>query len=839
MKAVFNVSGMTCAACSARVEKSVSETDGVKACSVNLLKNSMTVEYDEKTVDTDGIIKAVENAGYDAEVNDGKVKSKKGKNEKADDEMKSLRTRLTVSLVFAVPLFYISMGHMAGLPLPFFLKGTENAGVLVFTLFLLVIPVIFVNFKYYRVGFKMLLKRSPNMESLIALGSGAAVIYGIYAMYRIVYGLGSSDTAAVEGFVKDVYFESAGVILTLITLGKYFEARAKSKTSNAIEKLMNLAPETAVIEKDGREIEISASDVRVGDTVIIKSGEKIPVDGIIIQGSCYIDESAVTGESIPVSKKEGDTLIGATVNTGGYAKMTASGVGEDTVLAQIIRLVDEATGSKAPIARLADKVSGIFVPAVISIAVVCAAVWLIMGKGTEFALSMGISVLVISCPCALGLATPTAIMVGTGKGAENGILFKSAESLETAHKINTVIFDKTGTVTKGIPEVTDIIPCEGISENELLSLAYSLEKLSGHPLGDAVVRKASEMKIDFTSVSDFTSVQGRGVAGKTASYGRVYGGNRRFMEENGFNSPLFARGDSLAGMGKTPLYFATDKGVTGLIAVADTVKETACDAVKKLSSMGIETVMLTGDSEKTARAICSQVGISQVFAEAMPQDKERMIREYRAKGKTVAMVGDGINDAPALTSADVGIAIGAGTDIAMDSADIILIRSDPLDVVSAVSLSKAVVRNIKQNLFWAFIYNIIGIPIAAGVFYVPFALKLNPMIGALAMSFSSVFVVSNALRLKLFKTGRENTKEHKEEFIDERKEVSMTKTVYVDGMMCMHCAGRVKEAVEKISSVSGAEINLEKKEVVLTLTGDVKDEVIEKAITDAGYTVIK
>ncbi len=658
-----------------------------------------------------------------------------------------MKNRLIYSLIFTIPLFYISMGHMMGWPLPSGLLGMENAMIFAFTQFLLLIPIVVINRNYFKTGFKTLFQGSPNMDSLIAIGSGAAIVYGIYAIYKISFGLGHMDMEMVDKYMMDLYFESAGTILTLITLGKTMEARAKGKTSDAIKKLMNLAPKTARVERNGKEMQIPVGEVKEGDCVIIKAGESVPVDGVVLEGVSTIDESALTGESIPVEKHIGDSVIGATVNKSGYLKVTATKVGDNTTLAQIIRLVDDATSSKAPIAKLADKVSGVFVPAVITIAIIATVGWLIAGYSFEFALSIGISVLVISCPCALGLATPTAIMVGTGRGATNGILIKSAEALEIAHKIDTVVLDKTGTITQGKPVVT----VDGIEKDKLLQTAYSIEKLSEHPLADAIVENAKEKNLASMEVKQFAQMPGQGLSGVIGGK-KCLAGNRRMMDANHISSAeLFVKGDELATAGKTPLYFAVEGKLLGIIAVADVVKPTSRQAIEELTDMGIEVVMLTGDNEKTAKAVQKQVGVSRVVAEVFPQDKEKEIRRLQEAGKKVAMVGDGINDAPALARADVGIAIGAGTDIAIESADFVLMKSDLVDVSTAIQLSKAVIRNIKQNLFWAFIYNIIGIPIAAGVFYTAFHLKMNPMLGALAMSFSSVFVVSNALRLRFFK----------------------------------------------------------------------------------------
>lgn len=698
----------------------------------------------------------MEKAGYGAashtNVTNRQSKETSGESKSVEQEQyKAMKKRLVDSLVFTIPLFYISMGHMLGWPLPAGLLGMENAMIFAFTQFLLLIPIVFINRNYFKVGFKTLFQGSPNMDSLIAIGSGAAIVYGIYAIYKIAFGQGHMDMDMVDRYMMDLYFESAGTILTLITLGKALEARAKGKTSDAIKKLMNLAPKTARVEIDGREVMIPVEEVKEGDCIIIKAGESVPVDGVVLDGVSTIDESALTGESIPVEKHIGESVIGATVNKSGYLKIKATKVGDNTTLAQIIRLVDDATSSKAPIAKLADKVSGVFVPTVITIAVIATIAWLIAGYSFEFALSIGISVLVISCPCALGLATPTAIMVGTGRGATNGILIKSAEALEIAHKTDTVVLDKTGTITQGKPVVTDIITVDGSTKDRLLQIAYSIEKLSEHPLADAITDKAKEKEFTAMEVQKFEQIAGQGLAGVIDGR-KCLAGNKRMMDANHINgAALFEKGDKLATAGKTPLYFAADGVLLGIIAVADIVKPTSKQAIEELTDMGIEVVMLTGDNEKTAKAVQKQVGVSRVVAEVFPQDKEKEIRRLQEQGKKVAMVGDGINDAPALARADVGIAIGAGTDIAIDSADFVLMKSDLVDVSTAIQLSKAVIRNIKQNLFWAFIYNIIGIPIAAGLFYTAFHLKMNPMLGALAMSFSSVFVVSNALRLRWFK----------------------------------------------------------------------------------------
>lgn len=750
MKQKFDVTGMTCSACSAAVEKAVRKTTGVEDVTVNLLTNSMEVEYNPDQTGSSNIVQAVEQAGYKASL-PGTPGDEASKGNPMEEEVKSMKNRLITSFLFLVPLMYISMGHMMGWPLPGIFHGTSNAVIFAFTQFLLLIPIVFVNRKYYSNGFKALLRRAPNMDSLIAIGSGAAIVYGIFALYRMAYGLGHNQLDLVAQYSMDLYFESAGTILTLITVGKYLETRSKGKTTDAISKLLDLSPKTAVVFRDGQEVEIPIQQVVVGDTVVVRPGQSIPVDGVVSEGSSAVDQSAITGESIPVEKKIGDTVIGATVNRTGYLQIQAQKVGDDSTLSQIVKLVEEASSSKAPISKLADRISAIFVPVVISIAILSVVVWLIVGQSFEFALSIGIAVLVISCPCALGLATPVAIMVGTGKAAQYGILFKSAEALETLHSVKTVVLDKTGTITQGKPAVSELLPAEGVQKSQLLSVAASLESRSEHPLADAVLERAKQEDLSIMEVRDFQAISGRGIQGEIhQTTCRV--GNLAMMKENDVDTSRFEdTATAMAQKAQTPLYVALGKQLLGLISVSDPVKPTSQQAISSLQKMGIRVVMLTGDNQHTAQAIATQLGLDHVVSEVMPQDKEEQVRSFQAKGEKVAMVGDGINDAPALVRADVGIAIGAGTDIAIESADVVLMKSDLMDAVTAIQLSRATIKNIKENLFWAFIYNAIGIPLAAGVFYASLHWKLNPMFAAAAMSLSSVCVVLNALRLKLFR----------------------------------------------------------------------------------------
>lgn len=834
MKQKFDVMGMTCSACSAHVEKSVKGLSGINDVNVNLLQNTMVVDFDDSKLKEDDIIKAVVDGGYNAIVKGKTQQSVEAK--EVTSEIDSMKFRLIVSFAFLIPLMYISMGHMMGFPLPLFFHGTQNAVTFAFTQLLLTIPIVYVNRKYYIVGFKTLFKGSPNMDSLIAIGSSAAIVYGIFAIYNIGYGLGHNDIDMVSHYSMDLYFESAAMILALITCGKYLEAKSKGKTSDAIKKLIDLAPKQATVVRDNKEVVIAVEDVVVGDVIVVKPGQSIPVDGIIVEGNSSVDESALTGESIPVEKNVNDKVIGATINKSGYFKFKALKVGDDTTLSQIVQLVEEASSSKAPIAKLADKVSGIFVPIVITIAVISTIVWLLLGYPFSFALSIGIAVLVISCPCALGLATPTAIMVGTGKGAENGILIKSAESLEIAHTINTVVLDKTGTITEGKPKVTDILLFDKLDEKELLTIAASVEKQSEHPLADAIVEKAVQDNITLVEINNFEAISGQGVIGESDNK-KIIAGNLKMMQNYNIDiSKHTQTSNELAEKGKTPLYFAIDNKLVGIIAVADVIKQTSKQAIDEFKNMGIDVVMLTGDNKKTAEAIRQQLGITKVIAEVMPQDKEKEIRNIQSESKKVAMIGDGINDAPALARADVGIAIGAGTDVAIESADIVLIKSDLLDAVTAVQLSKSVIKNIKENLFWAFFYNSIGIPLAAGVFYPILNWKLNPMFAAAAMSLSSVCVVTNALRLKSFKPKYKAVEIQNQKIIE--KEVdNMEKTMLIEGMSCGHCSARVEKALNELDGVN-ATVDLDKKTAFIKLSQDINDEVLTKAVTDAGYEVV-
>lgn len=852
MKQKFNVTGMTCSACSSRVEKCVRHLDGIQDVSVNLLTNSMQAEYDDSKLSEEMIIDAVTKAGYGASVKTGQremereqsMERKEERSNPIDEQLKQMKKRLILSFVFLIPLMYVSMGHMVGLPLPGFLAGTENAVGFAMTQFLLCLPVAWINKAYYTRGFSALFHKAPNMDTLIAVGSAASVVYGIFAIYRMGYGLGIQNNDLVHQYQHDLYFESAVMILALINVGKYLEARSKGKTSEAITKLMDLAPKSAVVERDGREVQIPIEQVVVGDVVLIKPGERIPVDGVILDGVTSVDEAAITGESIPVEKQKGDSVIAATINKGGFIRVEGRKVGDDTTFAQIIRLVEDASATKAPIAKIADRIAGVFVPIVMGISLLSAIVWLAVGADFEFALSCAISVLVISCPCALGLATPVAIMVGTGKGAENGILIKSGEALEVTHNIHSVVLDKTGTITQGKPVVTDIeIKAKGMEANRLLQIAASLEAKSEHPLAEAIMEAAGEKEIELLPTSDFQAIAGKGIRGKINGK-EYFAGNRKLMEENGISlSEVDIVMEKLAEEGKTPLLFADSKEIIGIIGAADVVKPTSAQAIRELKRLGLEVIMLTGDNKRTATAIKRELGIDTVIAEVLPQDKEREVARLQESGKKVAMVGDGMNDAPALARADVGIAIGAGTDVAIESADIVLMKNDLLDVVTAIGLSKAVIRNIKENLFWAFFYNVCGIPLAAGVFYAAFQWKLSPMFGAAAMSLSSIFVVMNALRLRFFHVLKKPQQEEqkkiekeenkKEEVIMEKKHVTME----IEGMMCAHCQAAVTKALNAVEGVK-AEVNLENKEAYVEAEAAVDMEQLKKAVEDAGYQVI-
>lgn len=838
----YDVTGMSCAACSARVEKAVKKVDGVTSCSVSLLTNSMGVEG---TASSDKIIAAVKAAGYGASLSGG-AKQKSGdvgSDTLKDTETPALLRRLIASVVFLVVLMYISMGHMMwGWPLPEILAHNHVAQGLIQLILTAIIMVI--NQKFFISGFKGLIHRSPNMDTLVALGSGAAFVYSTYALFAMTQAQLVGDHAAVMSYMHELYFESAAMILTLITVGKTLEARSKGRTTDALKGLMRLAPKTAVVVRDGAEQQVEISQVRVGDIFVVRPGESIPVDGVVLEGSTAVNESALTGESISVDKQEGDRVSAATLNQSGFIRCEATKVGEDTTLSQIIKMVSDAAATKAPIAKAADKVSGVFVPIVISIAVITTIIWLFVGEGFGSALARGISVLVISCPCALGLATPVAIMVGNGVGAKNGILFKTAQSLELAGKVDTVVLDKTGTITQGQPRVTDIIPSEGVGENELLYLANSLERKSEHPLAKAILEYAEGLKISGGEVENFKALPGNGLSGVIGSE-EISGGNLKFISTKAKVSDEIQRiALRLSEQGKTPLFFAKGSSLLGAIAVSDVIKEDSPEAVNQLKNMGIRVVMLTGDNERTAKAIGAEAGVDEVIAGVLPDGKESVIKRLRDEGRTVAMVGDGINDAPALTRADIGIAIGAGTDIAIDAADIVLMKSRLSDVPAAIRLSRKTLRNIHENLFWAFIYNIIGIPLAAGVFIPIFGWRLNPMFGAAAMSLSSVCVVTNALRLnfvKIFSSKHDKKIRHKNALKNTKniKEKSaMTKTLKIEGMMCPHCEATVKSALEEVDGVLSAEVSHTEGKAEVTLSKDVPLEALQKAVEDKGYKCV-
>ena len=849
----YSVTGMSCAACSSRVEKAVSKVPGVTSCSVSLLTNSMGVEG---TATSDAIISAVEAAGYHAEKKGAGTKGNQGSEAKddallKDTETPKLKKRLFASVGFLLVLMYFSMGHMMwNWPLPSFFAGNHVAmGLLQL---LLTVMIMVINQKFFISGFKGLLNKSPNMDTLVALGSGASFLYSVYALFAMTDAQVKGDMTAVMAYMHEFYFESAAMILTLITVGKMLEARSKGKTTDALKSLMKLAPKTAVLLQDGQEVNVSIEEVQAGDIFVVRPGENIPVDGIVLEGNSAVNEAALTGESIPVDKAEGDKVSAATVNQSGFIKCRATRVGEDTTLSQIIQMVSDAAATKAPIAKIADKVSGVFVPAVITIAVITFIVWMLAGQTVGYALARAISVLVISCPCALGLATPVAIMVGNGMGAKHGIMFKTAVSLEETGKMQIVALDKTGTITSGEPKVTDIIPAEGVSEEELLQMAFALEKKSEHPLAKAILLEAERQKVRAEEVSDFQALPGNGL---TASLhgSRLFGGNMKFISEICKISEKQKRQvEALAEDGKTPLFFAKEDRLLGVIAVADVIKEESARAVKELQNMGIRVVMLTGDNERTARAIGRQAGVDEVIAGVLPEGKESVIRSLKEKGK-VAMVGDGINDAPALTRADMGIAIGAGTDIAIDAADVVLMKSKLDDVPAAIRLSRATLRNIHENLFWAFIYNIIGIPLAAGIWIPVFGWQLNPMFGAAAMSLSSFCVVTNALRLNFFgmydaKKDKKiknqvtlqtvNAKSQMQNKSKEKENHAMEKTMEIKGMMCGHCEATVKKALEALPQVEEAIVSHEKGTAVVKLNAEIADETLKKTVEDKDYQVV-
>ena len=827
----FNVTGMSCAACSSRVEKAVSKVEGVQSCSVSLLTNSMGVEG---SASEESIIAAVEKAGYGASVAGAEKKQSAETDQLKDKDTPVLMHRLIASVGFLVVLMYISMGHMMwGWPLPAFFADNHIAMGLAQLLLCVIIMVI--NQKFFISGFKGLIHRSPNMDTLVALGSGASFVYSVYALFAMTDAQVKGNAELVMSYMHEFYFESAAMILTLITVGKMLEAHSKGKTTNALKALLNLAPKKATLLIDGKETEVTVDKVKKGDVFVVRPGESIPVDAEITDGSTAVDESALTGESIPVDKVVGDTVSAGTINKSGFIKCSATAVGEDTALSQIIKMVSDAAATKAPVAKIADKVSGVFVPAVIVIALITIAVWLLCGQTVGYALARGISVLVISCPCALGLATPVAIMVGNGMGARKGILFKTAASLEEAGKTQIAVLDKTGTITKGEPKVTDIIPFE-ITENELLKYAYSIEVKSEHPLAKAIIVKAEELSLNPYEVTDFKAESGNGLS---AEYNgkKIIGGSKKYISSLiGISNDILSKADKLSEEGKTPLFFMLDNKLLGIIAVADVIKEESPQAIKQLQNMGIKVVMLTGDNERTAKAVGKLAGVDEVIAGVMPDGKEKVVAELKKQGK-VLMVGDGINDAPALTRADIGMAIGSGTDIAIDAADVVFMKSKLTDVPAAVRLSRKTLRNIHENLFWAFIYNVIGIPLAAGVWIPLLGWQLNPMFGAAAMSLSSFCVVTNALRLNFFDITNPK-KDRKIKYKSKKDDNAMTKTMKIDGMMCSYCEGRVKQSLEGLSQVSAADVSHEKGTAVVTLTAEVSNDVLKKTVEDQGYNVI-
>ena len=842
MEKKFDVSGMTCSSCVANITKAVEKLDGVSGANVNLMTNSMKVNFDENIVDDEKIIGAVEKIGYGASPAGEKTKSE---DRPVDDREKALKHRLISSIIFMVILMYIAMGPMVKLPTPGIFHGREGAIIFAFSQFLLALPVVYINRDFYISGFKGLKNRAPNMDSLVAIGSLAALVYGIFAIYMMAYGFGQGDMELVDAYRHNLYFESSAMILTLITVGKYLEEKSKNKTRSSLAKLMDLAPKMATVIEDGEEVVKNIEDVRVGDILLVRPGESVAVDGKVIEGASSLDESAVTGESIPVPKSVGDSVISASINTTGSFKFKAEKVGEDTTISQIIKLVDEANQSKAPIAKLADEIAGVFVPTVLIIAAITFGVWMYLGYGFENALNFAISVLVISCPCALGLATPVSIMVATGKSADFGLLFKNAEVLENLHKIDVIVMDKTGTITEGKPILTDVVT--DLDENEFLKIAGSLEKNSQHPLASAILNYAEEKNIGLEEITNFNSVSGRGLNAEIAG-NKYFAGNLEYMLEEKIDLKGFkVKAEELASHGKTSMYFANENEVMGIISVKDLPKKSSRDAIKLLRDMGKIIIMLTGDNEKTAEAIAGEIGVDETLAGLLPQDKNKEIDKIQKSGKKVLMIGDGINDAPSLAKADIGMAIGHGTDVAIESSDVVLMRSDLLDVVSALELSKATIKNIKENLFWAFFYNTLGIPIAAGLLYPAFGIKLSPMFAAFAMSLSSVFVVNNALRLRRFKPRGLKKSLNKNEPINEKENVKegnliekneKTTKIKVEGMMCGHCEKRVSDALEKTGKAKNIVASHENSSVEFIDQG-LSPEEIKNAIEDAGYKIIK
>lgn len=842
MEKKFDVRGMTCSACVANVTKAVERLDGVSTANVNLMTNSMKVNFDENKINDEEIIRAVEKIGYGASPAGEKTKAQ---DKPVDDRERALKNRLISSSIFMLILMYIAMGHMVHLPTPEVFNGREGSIIFAFSQFLLVLPVVFINRDFYISGFKGLKNRAPNMDSLVAIGSLAALVYGIFAIYMMAYGFGHGDMNLVDAYKDNLYFESSAMILTLITVGKYLEEKSKNKTRSSIAKLMDLAPKMATVIEDGQEKIKNIEDVRLGDILLVKPGESVAVDGKVIEGASSLDESAVTGESIPVQKSVGDRVISASINTTGSFKFQAEKVGEDTTISQIIKLVDEANQSKAPIAKLADEIAGVFVPTVLIIAAATFGIWMALGYGFENALNFAISVLVISCPCALGLATPVSIMVATGKSADFGLLFKNAEVLENLHKIDVIVMDKTGTITEGKPILTDIVT--DLDQDEFLKIAGSLEKNSQHPLASAILNYTIEKNIDLEEITNFNSVSGRGLNGEVA--GKKYlAGNLEYMLEEKIDLRGFKdKAEELAGQGKTSMYFANEREVMGIISVKDLPKKSSRSAIKLLRGMGKKIIMLTGDNEKTAEAIAGEIGVDETLAGLLPQDKNKEIDKIQKSGKTVLMIGDGINDAPSLAKADIGMAIGHGTDVAIESSDVVLMRSDLLDVVSALELSKATIKNIKENLFWAFFYNTIGIPLAAGLLFPAFGIKLSPMFAAFAMSMSSVFVVNNALRLRRFKPRgvkrslEESNSAREKEKVDKQKDLEKSEKITrieVEGMMCGHCEKRVADALEKTGKAKNAVANHENSSVEFIDQGLSLEE-IKNAIEEAGYKIVK